>query len=105
MNPSKPGSKVQNDFKEIATENTNLKKHNSNLQEQVSKYAMLLTEEKNEKKDLMGKYDVLQEKYHQQGEQFSVERVKLSRNFYLVLGACAILVCAVAALLYFLFQT
>lgn len=40
----------QKELVEISVENTQLKKYNSNLQEQVNKYAILLSEEKEEKK-------------------------------------------------------
>lgn len=76
---------------EATVENTQLKRYNSNLQEQVNKYAILLSEEKEEKKGRMEKYDGLQNKYHTQTESFSKERMVLTRKFYLVLGASIIL--------------
>ena len=56
------------------------------LQTQVNEYVLMYKAEKNEKLDLMNKYDTLQEKYHQQSDSFSKERVNLSRKFYLLLG-------------------
>lgn len=81
----------QKELVEISVENTQLKKYNSNLQEQVNKYAILLSEEKEEKKWWMDKYDNLQNRYHSQTEDFSKERIVLTRKFYLVLGASIIL--------------
>jgi len=104
LKDSKQDSIVQTEFKEFISENTNLKKVNTNLQEQVSKYALLLSEEKSEKKDLMTKYDSLQDKYHEQSQQFSVERVKLSRNFYLVVGACIVLTLGLGGILFLFFS-
>lgn len=89
---SKPQtSNVQKEMIEATVENTQLKRYNSNLQEQVNKYAILLSEEKEEKKGRMEKYDGLQNKYHTQTESFSKERMVLTRKFYLVLGASIIL--------------
>jgi len=41
-----------------------MEKYNLALQDQVSKYALLFKEEKEEKRELIQKYDNLQTEYH-----------------------------------------
>jgi len=84
---------------ELSVENTQIKKYNSNLQDQVNKYVVLLSEEKEEKKGRMEKYDTLQTRYHEQTERFSTERIGLTRKFYLVLGARIILALLIVRLI------
>ena len=56
-----------------------LEKQASNFQEMANNHAILLREEKNEKKDLLQKYDALQITYNQKIEQFA-------RKYYVLLG-------------------
>jgi len=60
----------------------------------VNKYALLLTEEKTERKELLEKYDTLQVSYRKKVEQFS-------RKYFLVVGMCIILFIAVVIILIF----
>ena len=75
---------LQHEYDATKEQNFNLQRFNSNLQEQVGKYAILLSEEKNEKKDLMQKYDNLQNKH-----QSKVET--LTKRFYFLLWLAVIL--------------
>lgn len=43
----------------------NLQKQNNNLMEQAQKYALMLSEEKAEKKEVWQRYDKLEEKHEQ----------------------------------------
>lgn len=68
----------------------NLQKVNNNMTDQLNKYALLLSEEKSEKKDLLEKYDRLQTTYQQKIEQFA-------RKYYLLLGVCVALLLLLVA--------
>lgn len=79
-------------FKSLETENKSLvrqtedlQKYNNNLQDQLSKYALLLTEEKSEKREILGKYEAVQTEYHQKVESLYQEKVKIERKYYLLL--------------------
>lgn len=72
---------LQNDHQLAISRNNDLHKHNSNLQEQANKLALLHKEEKEEKKSWIEKYDTLQTKYNKKVEQFAKE-------YYLLFGFC-----------------
>lgn len=72
---------LQNQKSLFMEQSENLQKVNNNLTEQLNKYAILLSEEKSEKKTLLEKYDTLQNTYNKKIEQFA-------RKYYLLLGVC-----------------
>lgn len=89
---SNPDQSFNKDFKLLETENRSLarqtedlQKYNINLQDQLSKYALLLTEEKSEKKEILGKYEAVQTEYHQKVESLYQQKVKIERKYYLLL--------------------
>ena len=67
-----------------------LQKVNNNMTEQLQKYAIFLSDEKSEKKELLEKYDRLQTTYQQKIEQFA-------RKYYLLLGVCVALLLLLVA--------
>lgn len=76
---------LQNNYNTLFEQKKNSDNYNLALQEQVSKYALLLNEEKSEKKELMEKYEGLQKEYHSSALQFAKEKLKLTKSFYLLL--------------------
>ena len=84
-------SKIQEQFKIISMEKEQLIKVQSNLENQVSKYALLLSEEKSEKKDILNKFESLQNIYNEKIEGFGIERVNFTKRYYTLLVLCAII--------------
>jgi len=80
--------KLQKEYNLALQKNEDLQKYNSNLTEQVNKYALLLSEEKQEKKAWEAKYDNLNQSHFETIERFTKESLQWSRNFYMVLGIC-----------------
>ena len=64
----------------ILSKNKNLEKVNRNLEEQIQKYAIYLSEEKNEKKDILVKYENLQKIHLEKVESFGFERIKYTKR-------------------------
>ncbi|MEM1281924.1 MAG: hypothetical protein AAGG81_00060 [Chlamydiota bacterium] len=89
-------SKFQKQVQELEERVTNLSKHNSNLQDQASKYALLLTEEKNEKKEILTKFTNLQTEQTKRVESFSKERLRRARKYYVLLGISILLLVILA---------
>lgn len=83
---------LQNDLQSLQSKTNDLQKYNNNLQEQVGKYALMLSDEKNEKKDLLQKYDELQTTHSTKIEEFGKEKVRYTKKFYLLLGIVFVLV-------------
>jgi len=83
---------LQNDLQSLQSKTNDLQKYNNNLQEQVTKYALMLSDEKNEKKDLLQKYDELQITYNWKVEEFGKEKVRYTKKFYLLLSIVFVLV-------------
>lgn len=54
--------KLQSDLQEAEASVTDLSKYNSNLQDQVTKYSLLLSEEKNERKEAVTNFQNLLQK-------------------------------------------
>ena len=66
--------KLQNEFKVVTDKVKSLEKYNNNLQEQVQKYALALTDEKNEKKHYMEKVDSLNEDLNTKVEEYAKDK-------------------------------
>ena len=81
-------SKVQKDYKIVLQEKENLEKYNLNLQDQVTKYALMLQEEKAEKKEVLNKFESLQNQYNDRLETFWKERVRFTKKYYTLLTIC-----------------
>ncbi len=73
-----------------------LEKYNINLQEQLSKYAILLTEEKAEKKEVIVKYDTLQNEFHEKVESLFREKALFEKRYFLLLGFLILLIIFIA---------
>ena len=82
---------IQKENKEITEENMNLKKYNANLEDQVWKYGLLLTQEKAEKKEILNKYEGLQNQYNEKVEELGNEKVKATKRYYSLLILCFII--------------
>lgn len=76
---------LQSDFEGVQSKKNNLEKYNNNLQEQITKYALILSDERNEKKDLIKKNDDLQGLYIGKVEELGKEKVNHTRKFYILL--------------------
>lgn len=83
--------KLENEHTILLRENESLQKYNVNLQDQTSKYAIMLAEEKKEKKDIMDKYENVQKDYHTKVESLLREKVFIERKYYLLLGIAIVL--------------
>lgn len=83
---------LQTDFERVNDEKTNLEKYNTNLTDQVNKFALALSNEKKEKEDIMKRADEIQEKYTATIESFSKERVSYTRKIYLLVWVILVLV-------------
>ena len=69
-----------------------LEKYNVNLSEQLAKYALLLTEEKNEKKELLSRHtNRCKRNTMQKVETIYLEKAKVERKYYLLLGILMVL--------------
>jgi hypothetical protein len=56
---------------------------NTNLQDMAQKYAIRLSEEKEEKKSLQEKYDFLEKEFFNKVTDYSVLQVQGARKFYI----------------------
>ncbi len=63
-----------------------LKKRNSVVEKQISEYGIMLTDTKKERAVLFDKYEQLNQQYNKKVEQFSLEKIKMSKHFYTLLG-------------------
>ena len=75
---------LQSDFEGVQSKKNDLEKYNNNLQDQITKYALILSEERNEKKEAIQKNDELQNLYTGKIEEFGKERVKFTKKVYLL---------------------
>ena len=75
---------LQKEYSSEKERTLSLQKVTTNLESSVHKYALLLSEEKNERKKTLEKYDALQNKYHS-------EIQKIAQKYYLLIGACIVL--------------
>ena len=92
ISPSEsPVSKLQNELQKTVDSVNQLSKRNSNLEEQISKYWILLTEEKKEKKEILTKFTNLQSELTERVEAFSKERLRRAKKYYIILGVCVVL--------------
>lgn len=99
--------KIKESFKVIENEKTVLTEQNQNLQkftlaleDKVSKYALLLSEEKEEKKQFIATNESLQKELRDKIEVFWNEKVKWARKYYFAIGISLALFIAVAVLLF-----
>lgn len=76
---------LQNNFTTLSEEKNNTDKYNLALQDQLSKYGLLLIDERAEKKELLQKYENLQQQFNDSIVNFSKEKIKQAKAFYLLL--------------------
>lgn len=91
-NLEKSFKKLESENSILLQENEHLQKYNVNLQDQTSKYALMLTEEKKEKKDIMEKYDTVQREYSSKVESLLREKVLIEKKYYLLLGISVVVI-------------
>lgn len=96
-------SNIQRDYNIALQKTEELERYNLNLQDQVTKYALLLTEEKHEKKDILNRFEMLQDRYNEKVEFYSFEKIKRVKKLYLAIGFGV--VCLLGFLALVLFQT
>jgi hypothetical protein len=70
------------------------------LQEQVSKYALLLQDEKNEKSQLLNQYTNLQSEVFVKFEAYTKQREKVIKKLYLLIGLCISFLAIIIQLLF-----
>lgn len=85
-------NKLQSEFNYISTKAEQLEKMSSNFQDMAQKYAIRLSEEKDEKKALQEKYDNLEKSYLDNVKAYSSLQVGSVKKLYLTWGIVAILV-------------
>lgn len=88
--------KMELDYTLALQRSDDLEKYNINLQEQLSKYAILLTEEKAEKKEVIVKYDTLQNEFHEKVESLFREKALFEKRYFLLLGFLILLIIFIA---------
>ena len=74
----------QKEYNQLVQQNASLEKVKNNLTEQVNKYAILLSEEKSERKAISEKFERLQSAYNENIERFSSEKINRSKRVYLL---------------------
>lgn len=84
--PDPDVSKIQKDYNIVLQKTEELQKYNTNLQDQVSKYALLLSDEKQEKKDILNRFEALQNNYNEKIEQHALEKINRAKKLYLANG-------------------
>jgi len=77
---------LQKQYNIVLQKTEDLEKYNLNLKDQVWKYALLLSDEKKEKKERQAKYDTLNTTHFETIESFSKERLGWSKKIFLMLG-------------------
>lgn len=97
--PDEPGSKLQDDLSTALQDNERLQKVNANLEDQLSKYGLMLMEEKNERKELLQKYDSLQDKLTTEIKAHTKERIVLIKRYYLLLALCLVVIALITVML------
>lgn len=65
-----------------------MNKYNNTLQDQVTKYALLLQDEKSEKKHLLEQYTTLQHELIVKIESLTKQRETATKKLYLLIGLC-----------------
>ena len=83
----------------LQEDQTNLKKYNNNLNEQIQKYAIAFSEEKKEKQKLQEKYDKLESNFLAKIEELSRAKWKLAL-WLALLGGLAIAFFIIALFFY-----
>jgi hypothetical protein len=83
--------KLQNDYNYSMQKIEDLEKFNSTLSNQVKEYAVLFTEEKREKKDILDKLESLNQKYTQKVEEFGNEKIRMTKKQVSFIGFSAFL--------------
>lgn len=89
---------VENEKIKLVEKNIQLDRYNLALQDKVSKYALLLSEEKEEKKQFISQNESLQKELRNKIELFGNEKVKWARKYYFIIGVSVILFIGVLVL-------
>lgn len=86
-------NKLQSDYNYTLEKIQQLEKMSSNFQDMAQKYAIKLSEEKDEKKALQEKYDSLEKNFLDKVNDYSSLQVKSVRNLYFSYGFSIFLLC------------
>lgn len=92
-------TKVETEYQLVLQRTEDLEKYNLNLQEQLTRYGIMLTEEKAEKKDIFTKLEAVQTEYLQKVESLFREKSMFEKRYHLVLGFLIVLLILLARLL------
>jgi len=92
-------SKLQNKYNHLLETSETLKKRSDGLENQLSKYGIMLADTKKERAVLFDKYEQLNQQYNQKVEQFSLDKIKMSKHYYTLLGISLILALIIIRLL------
>lgn len=63
-----------------------------NLQEQLGRYGIMLSEEKADKKDILNKYETVQREFHEKVEALFREKSLYEKRYFLLLGFIILLI-------------
>lgn len=98
--------KLEQEHQYTLSKTDQLQKYNESLQDQVSKYALLHSEEKKEKQELMEKYDDLQKEYHGKVELLYREKSTVEKKYAFAVWITVLLVLLIAGIsaLYFFWK-
>lgn len=79
-------SKLENEYSLAIQRTEDLEKYNLNLQEQLGRYGIMLSEEKADKKDILNKYESVQKEFHEKVEALFREKSLYEKRYFLLLG-------------------
>lgn len=96
-------NKLEGDYQLAIQRTEDLEKYNLNLQEQLSRYGILLSEQKAETKDALVKYDTLQKEFHEKVESLFREKSLFEKRYFLILGLFILTILFLIAVLIFFY--
>lgn len=99
--------KLQEENETVKKQSTAIQKINNNLETSLQKYAILLSEEKNEKKDILGRYEQLQKDYHIEQNEFHLKIQNFTKKYYRLIGISIVMfliivIISIPVILYFM---
>ena len=99
-NDNEECAKIQKQYGLVLQQKQDLEKYNLNLQDQATKYALMRREEKDEKNEVLNKFETLQNQYNNKLESFSFERLKRARKYHLLFGITIFLLATLLRLIF-----
>ncbi len=83
-------STLPNEYALIAVDNEKLKNRNDVLERQIKRYAQLHTEERAEKKEILDKFEMLQNEFKSEIQKYSSDKINMTRMYFRLLLLCVI---------------